>query len=66
MSGCQDQELQVILEDIRNLLTVIKGVVQINSNKFNAEEKDMLISSVKKANDVIERAMVIIAQDNRT
>lgn len=52
-------ELQLILENIRNELTVIRGIVQLEKPCSVLHEK-MLIGSVSQADNMVGEAMNIL------
>lgn len=57
----QHEELQIILEDIRNQLTVLKGIIQIASDKkLDNLQENLLFSSIGNANDLIGEALVLL------
>ncbi|SFH38965.1 hypothetical protein SAMN05660649_05020 [Desulfotomaculum arcticum] len=60
----KQDNLQSVLEDIRNHLTVLKGLVQISSNKQFCEQTEVFIlESVNNANNLITEALVLINKD---
>lgn len=52
-------ELQVILEDLRNQLTIIKGYVQLQKSG-DAEYENMLIDPINNADKLTVEALNII------
>ncbi|MFZ5652350.1 MAG: hypothetical protein ACOY4I_16075 [Bacillota bacterium] len=53
-------ELQVILEDLRNQLTIIKGFVQLQKSG-DTEYENMLMDPINNADKLTVEALSIIA-----
>lgn len=60
LSNGQKEEMQVVLEDIRNHLTVLKGIIQISSKKLDKQKEKLLVDSINKADVLIGEAFTIL------
>lgn len=52
-------ELQIILEDIRNQLTIVKGFIQLQKNKDPLYE-ELVLSPINNADKLTQEALSII------
>ncbi|SFH29929.1 hypothetical protein SAMN05660649_04652 [Desulfotomaculum arcticum] len=60
-------ELQIILEDLRNHLTIIKGFIQISSGtKVKIDHEQILMDSVSKSDTLIGNAIKILESVQKT